>query len=150
LAIVAPAYRRSVRALVVSGLFFAGLVIQLAVMAGGARPERNRGFRLGALPDVFSLRVTVGLLIGDRFLGEAWASYGRAFAYGALLAVALLVTVLLVRSDRRTIAFALIALAYASLFFCVQLVGRVPGASIRRYTAHGWMRPATFSFRFSC
>ena len=127
LALVAPAYRRSVRALLVSGLFLAGLVVQLAVMAGGARPERNWGFRLGALPDVFSLRVTGGLLVGDRFLDDAWAAYGRAFAYGAFLAVALLVTVLLARSDRRTIAFTLIALAYAGLFFCVQLVGRGTG-----------------------
>jgi hypothetical protein len=127
LALVAPAYRRSVRALVVSGLFLTGLVVQLAVMAGGARPERNWGFRLAALPDVFSLRVTGGLLVGDRFLGDAWDAYGRVFAYGAFLAVALLVTVLLVRSDRRTIAFALIALAYAGLFFCVQLVGRGTG-----------------------
>jgi hypothetical protein len=127
LAIVAPAYRRSGRALIVSGLFLVGLVVQLAVMAGGARPERNWGFRLGALPDVFSLRVTGGLLVGDRFLGDAWAAYGRAFAYGALLAVSVVITALLVRSDRRTIVFALIALAYAGLFFYVQLVGRGTG-----------------------
>jgi hypothetical protein len=34
---------------------------------------------------------------------------------------------LLLRSDRRTIAFALIALGYAGLVFCVQLVGRGTG-----------------------
>jgi hypothetical protein len=127
LAIVAPAYRLSVRAFVVSALFFAGLVMQFGVMASGARPERNWGFRLGALPEVFSLRVTGGLLVGDRFLGDAWAAYGRAFAYGAALAVAVVITALLAHSDRRTIAFALIALAYAGLFFCVQLVGRGTG-----------------------
>jgi hypothetical protein len=127
LAIVGPVARRSVRALVVSALFLAGLLVQFAVIAGGARPERNWGFRLGALLDVFSLRVAGGLLVGDRFLGDAWAAYGRAFAYGAFLAVAALITVLLVRSDRRTIAFALISLGYAGLFFCVQLVGRGTG-----------------------
>jgi hypothetical protein len=127
LAIVAPVARRSVRALVVSGLFLAGLLAQFVVMAGGARPERNWGFRLGALPDVFSLRVTGGLLVGDRFLGDAWAAYGRAFAYGAFLAVAIVIAVLLLRSDRRAIAFALIALGYAGLFFCVQLFGRGTG-----------------------
>jgi hypothetical protein len=127
LAIVAPLARRSGRALVVSGLFLASLLVQFAVIAGGARPERNWGFRLGALPDVFSLRVAGGLLVGDRFLGDAWAAYGRAFAYGAFLAVATVITVLLVRSDRRTIAFALISLGYAGLFFCVQLVGRGTG-----------------------
>ena len=127
LAIVAPVYRRSPRALAVSALFLAALLAQFAVMAGGARPERNWGFRLGALPDVFSLRVTGGLLVGDRFLGDAWTAYGRVFAYGAFLVVAIVVVLLLVRSDRRTIAFALIALAYAGLFFCVQLVGRGTG-----------------------
>jgi hypothetical protein len=127
LAIVAPAYRRSGRALVVSGLFLVGLVIQFAVIGGGARPERNWSFRLEALPDVFSFRVAGGLLVGDRFLGDAWAAGGRGFAYGALLIVAVVITVLLVRSDRRTIAFALIALGYAGLFFCVQLVGRGTG-----------------------
>jgi hypothetical protein len=127
LAIVAPAYRRGVRPFVVSGLFLAALVVQFVVMAGGARPERNWGFRLGALPDVFSLRVTGGLLVGDRFLGDAWAAYGRAFAYGALLVVAIVIVALVLRGDRRTIAFALISLGYAGLFFCVQLVGRGTG-----------------------
>ena len=127
LAIVAPAARRSVRALIVSGLMLAGLLVQFVVMAGGARPERNWGFRLGALPDVFSFRVTGGLLVGDRFLGDAWAAYDRAFAYGAFLAVAVVIAVLLLHSNRRTIAFALISLSYAGLFFCVQLVGRGTG-----------------------
>jgi hypothetical protein len=127
LAIVAPVARRSVRALVVSGLFLAALVVQLAIIAGGARPERNWGFRLGALPEIFALRVGGGLLVGDRFLGDAWDGYGRAFAYGALLLVAAVVALLLRRSDRRTTAFALIALGYAGLFFCVQLVGRGTG-----------------------
>jgi len=127
LAIVAPMTRRSVRALVVSALFVAGLAIQFAIMAGGVRPERNWGFRLEALPDVFSLRVAGALLVGDRFLGDAWTAFGRAFAYGALLTVVAVITALLLRSDRRTIAFALIALGYAGLVFCVQLVGRGTG-----------------------
>jgi hypothetical protein len=127
LAIVAPLARRSVRALVVSGLFCAALVVQLAVIAGGTRPERNWGFRFGALPEIFALRVGGGLLVGDRFLGDAWDGYGRGFAYGALLLVAVVIALLLRRSDRRTIAFALIALAYAGLFFCVQLIGRGTG-----------------------
>jgi hypothetical protein len=127
LAIVAPIARRSARALVVSGLYFTALVVQLAIIAGGARPERNWGFRLGALPEIFALRVGGGLLVGDRFLGDAWNGLGRAFAYGALLLVALVVALLLRRSDRRAIAFALIALGYAGLFFCVQLIGRGTG-----------------------
>jgi hypothetical protein len=127
LAIVAPFARRSVRALVVSSLFFAALAAQFAIIAGGVRPERNWGFRLGALPEIFALRVAGGLLVGDRFLGDAWAGYGRAFAYGALLLVTSVIALLLLRSDRRTVAFALISLGYAGLFFCVQLVGRGTG-----------------------
>jgi hypothetical protein len=127
LAVVAPAARRSARAFVVTGLFLAALLVQLAIIAGGVRPERNWGFRLGALPEIFALRVAGGLLVGDRFLGDAWDGYGRAFAYGALLLVALVIALLLRRSDRRTIAFALIALGYAGLFFCVQLIGRGTG-----------------------
>jgi hypothetical protein len=127
LAVVAPIARRSVRALVVSGLFLAALMVHIAIIAGGARPERNWGFRLGALPEIFALRVAGGLLVGDRFLGDAWDGYGRAFAYGALLLVAAVIALLLRRSDRRTTAFALIALGYAGLFFCVQLVGRGTG-----------------------
>jgi hypothetical protein len=127
LGIAAPIARRSVRALVVSGLFLAALVVQLAIIAGGARPERNWGFRLGALPEIFALRVGGGLLVGDRFLGDAWDGYGRAFAYGALVLVAAVIVLLLRHSDRRRIVFALIALAYAGLFFCVQLVGRGTG-----------------------
>jgi hypothetical protein len=127
LAIAAPLARRSSRALIVSGLLVAGLLAQFVVMAGGARPERNWGFRLGALPDVFSFRVTGGLLVGDRFLGDAWVAYGRAFAYGAFLAVAVLIAVLLLHRSRRTIAFALISLSYAGLFLCVQLIGRGTG-----------------------
>jgi hypothetical protein len=127
LAIVAPLTRRSSRALVVPGLFLAALLTHLAIIAGGARPERNWGFRFGALPEIFGFRVAGGLLVGDRFLGNAWADFGRAFAYGALLLVASVIVLLLLRGDRRTVAFALVSLGYAGLFFCVQLVGRGTG-----------------------
>jgi hypothetical protein len=127
LAIVAPIARRSIRALVVSGALLATLVVQFAFIWGGARPERNWGFRLGALSDIFSLRVAGGLLVGDRFLGEAWADLGRTFAYGALLLVISVIAVLMLRSDPRTAAFALMSLSYAGLFFCVQLAGRGTG-----------------------
>jgi hypothetical protein len=127
LAIVGPIARRSIRGLVVPGLFLAALVAQFAIIAGGARPERNWSFRLGALPDIFALRVAGGLLVGDRFLGDAWGAYGRGFAYGALLLVASVIVFLLLRSDRRRVAFAFVSLAYAGLFFCVQLVGRGTG-----------------------
>jgi hypothetical protein len=127
LAVVAPMVRRSRRALFVPCLFGAALIVQLVIIAGGARPERNWGFRLGALPEIFSLRVAGGLLVGDRFLGDAWSAYGRGFAYGALLLVAAVVGTLLFRGDGRRAAFSLVALGYAGLFFCVQLVGRGTG-----------------------
>jgi hypothetical protein len=127
LAIAALVVRRNRHALVVPGLFFATLVIQYSIIAGGPRPERNWGFRVGALPEIFSLRVAGGLLIGDRFLGDAWSAYGRTFAYGAFFLVAAVIALLLARTDRRTAAFVLTALGYSGLFFCVQLVGRGTG-----------------------
>jgi len=127
LAIVGPTVRRSRRSLVVSCLFGVALLIQLAILANGTRPGRNWGFRLGALPDIFSFRIAGGLLVGDRFLGHAWMAYGRGFAYGALVLVAAVIAALLARSDRRAVLFTLIALGYAGLFFCVQLFGRGTG-----------------------
>jgi hypothetical protein len=109
-------------------------------MWGGARPERNWGFRLEAVPEIFSLRVAGGLLVGDRFLGDAWATYGRGFAYGALALVTAIIAALMFRSDRRTVAFALISLGYAGLFFCVQMIGRGTGnldPSIRGFQLNG-------------
>ena len=124
LAIVPPLVHRRRRALLVPGVFAVALVVQFAIIAGGARPQRNWGFRLSALPDIFSYRVAGGLLVGDRYLGHAWSAYGRGFAYGALLVVTAVLTGLLLRSDRRRVAFSLLALGYGGLFFCVQLVGR--------------------------
>lgn len=124
LAIVPPIVRRSRRALLVPCLFGVALAVQFAIIAGGARPERNWAFRLGALPDIFSYRVAGGLLVGDRYLGHAWSAYGRGFAYAALLIIAAVIGGLLLGSDRRRVAFSLLALGYGGLFFCVQLVGR--------------------------
>jgi hypothetical protein len=127
LAVVAPLARRSVRALAVSGVFVAGLAVQLLITWGGERPGRNWGFRPSDLLDIFSLRVTGGLLVGDRFLDNAWLAYGRTFSHGALLLIAAVIAFLLWRSERATVAFVLISLGYGCLFFCVQLVGRGTG-----------------------
>jgi hypothetical protein len=131
LAIVAPVACRSLRAAAVSGFFLVGLATQLLLMRGGESPGRNWAFHLSDLPDIFSLRVAGGLLVGDRFLDDLWLAYGRAFSYAALVVVAavigLLLSLLLSRSDRPTAAFVLISLAYAGLFFCVQLFGRGTG-----------------------
>jgi hypothetical protein len=127
LAIVAPIARRSVRVLVVSTCFFAGLAVQAILMRGGESPERNWEFHLVDVPDIFSLRVTGGLLVGDRFLDDLWLSIGRAFSYGALAVAAAVIVALLLRTDRRTAAFTLISLAYAGLFYAVHMVGRGTG-----------------------
>jgi hypothetical protein len=124
LAVVAPAMRRRRSSLAVSGVFLAGLATQLLIMTGGEMPERNWSFRLGDLPQIFALRVTGGLLVGDHFLGDLWLDYGHTFSYMALAVVAVILAVLLLRADRPTAAFALLAISYAGLFFCVQLVGR--------------------------
>jgi hypothetical protein len=124
LAVVAPAMRRRRSSLAVSGVFLAGLAAQLLLVSAGDVPERNWAFRLGDLPETFALRVTGGLLVGDHFLGDLWLDYGRAFSYTALAVVAVVLGVLLVRANRPTAAIALMAISYAGLFFCVQLVGR--------------------------
>jgi hypothetical protein len=124
LAVVAPAMRRTRSSLAVSGIFLAGLATQLLLVSAGDVPERNWGFRLGDLPQTFALRVTGGLLVGDHFLGDLWLDYGRAFSYTALAVVAVVLGILLLRANRPTAAFALMAISYGGLFFCVQLVGR--------------------------
>jgi hypothetical protein len=124
LAIVAPAVRRSFPSLVVSAVFVTGFAVQVIPMVGGERPQRLWAFRVRDLPDIFSLRVTGGLLVGDRPLGHLWLAYGRTFSYAALLIVVVVVGLLVFRSDRMTVYFVLISLGYAGLFFCVQLVGR--------------------------
>jgi hypothetical protein len=127
LAVVAPVARRGARSLVVPGFFLIGLAVQLLLMWGGEAPRRNWAFALTDLPDIFSLRVTGGMLVGDRFLDDGWLEYGRAFSYGALLFVTVVVALLMRRSDRPTAAFVVISLGYAGLFFSVQLVGRGTG-----------------------
>ena len=127
LALVAPVVRRSRRGGVVTAVFVAGLVVQYAIISGGGPPERNWEFREVAVPVIFSLRVGGGLLVGDRFLGDAWSAFGHAFAFGALLVVAGVIASLMRRSTRRTVAFAVIALSYAGLFFAVQMFGRGTG-----------------------
>jgi hypothetical protein len=124
LAVVAPAMRRSRGSLAVSAVFVAGVATQLLIMSGGDTPERNWSFRLGDLPQIFALRVAGGLLVGDHFLGDLWLDYGHTFSYTALAVVAVILAVLLLRADRPAAAFALLAISYAGLFFCIQLVGR--------------------------
>lgn len=127
LAIVGPIVRRSLRALVVSGSFAAGLIVQLALMRGGASPERNWAFNLWDVPDIFSLRVTGGVLVGDRFLDDAWLSVGRTFSVGAVAIVSAATVALLFVNRRRTRAFALMSVAYATLFLGAHLAGRGTG-----------------------
>jgi hypothetical protein len=124
LAIVAPAVRRNARSFLVSVVFVSGFAAQVLAMIGGERPQRLWSFSLSDLSDIFSLRVTGGLLVGDRFLGHFWLAYGRAFSYAALLIIVVIVGLLAFGSDRMTVYFVVIALGYAGLFFCVQLVGR--------------------------
>jgi hypothetical protein len=80
--------RRGRRELVVPASLLAGLAVQLgATTLAGESPERLTRFDATDLPLLFALRVTGSLLVGDRFLDDAWLSLGRVFAYGALLAV---------------------------------------------------------------
>jgi hypothetical protein len=124
LAVVAPIVRRRVHAVVVSTVYAAGLAVQALAMLGGQSPQREWAFRASDLPSIFSLRVSGGLLVGDRFLGDLWLRYGGVFSYSAFAIVAAIVVLLAVRSDSATTSFVVIALGYAGLFFCTQLVGR--------------------------
>ena len=127
LAVVGPVARRSRGAVAVSLSFGAGLAVQLVLMRGGANPERNWAFSVWDVPDIFSLRVAGGLLVGDRFLDDAWLSLGRAFSVAAVAILATVIVVLAIGNTRRTVVFSLIALTYAGLFLGVHLAGRGTG-----------------------
>lgn len=127
LAVVGPLARRSIRALAVSACFASGLLVQLAIARGGEGPQRNWAFSLLDIPDIFALRVMGGLLVGDRFLDDAWLSLGRAFSAAATALLLAAIAALLVVSTRRAAAFALLSLTYSALFLGVHLVGRGTG-----------------------
>jgi hypothetical protein len=117
--------RRGRRELVVPASLLAGLAVQLgATTLAGESPERLTRFDATDLPLLFALRVTGSLLIGDRFLDDAWLSLGRVFAYGALLAVAAALLAGAVGSGRATRLFVAVAAGYAVVLFGVFLVGR--------------------------
>ena len=113
------------RELVVPAFLVAGLAIQLgATVLAGESPERLTRFDPTDLPLLFSLRVTGSLLVGDRFLDEAWLSLGRPFAYGALLAVGGVLLIGALRTERATRVFVTIAAGYSVVLFGVFLAGR--------------------------
>jgi hypothetical protein len=117
--------RRGRRELVVPASFAAGIAVQLGATAlAGESPERLTRFDQADLPLLFALRVTGSLVVGDRFLDDAWLSLGRVFAYGALLAVGAALLAGAVRSGRATRLFVAVAAGYAVLLFGVFLAGR--------------------------
>ena len=127
LALVAPLTRRSGRALIVSTSFVVGLAVQAILMYGGDSPERNWEFQLEDVRDILSLRVAGGLLVGDRFLDDAWLALGRSFSYAALAAVSVAIVALLLRTRSRASTFSLISLTYGLLFYSLHAVGRGTG-----------------------
>jgi len=117
--------RRGRRELVVPASLVVGLAVQLGTTAlAGESPERLTRFDAADLPLLFALRVAGSLLVGDRFLDDAWLSLGRVFAYGALIAVGASLLVGAVRSERATRLFAAVAAGYAVVLFGAFLVGR--------------------------
>jgi hypothetical protein len=117
--------RRGRRELVVPASLVVSLAVQLGTTAlAGESPERLTRFDAADLPLLFALRIAGSLLVGDRFLDDAWLSLGRVFAYGALVAVAALLLAGAFRSGRATRLFAGIAAAYAVALFGAFLVGR--------------------------
>jgi hypothetical protein len=117
--------RRGRRELVVPASLLAGLAVQLGATAlTGESPERLTRFDATDLPLLFALRVTGSLLVGDRFLDDAWLALGRVFAYGALLAVGAALVAGAVTSGRATRLFVAVAAGYAVVLFGVFLAGR--------------------------
>ena len=117
--------RRVRNELVVPAALVVGVAVQLAAtFLGGESPERLTRFDAADVPLLFALRVTGSLVVGDRFLDDAWFSLGRAFAYGTLVAVAAILVAGALKSDRATRFFVLTAGGYAVLLFGVFLAGR--------------------------
>ena len=117
--------RRGRRELVVPASLLVGVAVQLGATAlAGESPERLTRFDATDLPLLFALRVTGSLLVGDRFLDDAWLALGRVFAYGALLAVGAALMTGAVRSGRATRVFVGVAAGYAVVLFGVFLAGR--------------------------
>ena len=117
--------RRERRELMVPAALVAGLAVQLGVTAlAGEPPQRLTAFDPADLPLLYALRVTGSLLVGDRFLDDAWLSLGRLFAYGSLIAVGAALVAGAARVRGATRLFVAVAAGYSVLLFGVFLAGR--------------------------
>jgi hypothetical protein len=145
LALVAPVVRRSRRgASSPPSSWQASSSSTRSSRAAGPRAELGvpRGRRTGDLLAPRGRRAAPG----GSLPRDAWSAFGHAFAFGALLVVAGVIASLTRRSDRRTVAFAVIALSYAGLFLRrpdVRARDRWPGPGRPRVPAQ-WsaVRPA--------
>jgi len=127
LAAVAAYRRRTVRGLVVPTVFVIALVLQGLIVLGGEGPQRFARFDPTSLLEIFALRVTGPILVGDRFLDDAWLSLGRIFAYGALVTVVAVLVYGFARFGRATRMFTALSCSYAVAFFVVPLAVRGTG-----------------------
>lgn len=116
-AVAMAALRRARREWLVVAAFSTAVVVQLLLdRTAAAAPPYRVSSSVGDLFAVFGVRVLGGVVIGERWLGDAW----RAWHYGVvLLAIAVLVALAVVcrRAGRDRWAFAVGALVMAFVVF---------------------------------
>jgi hypothetical protein len=116
--------RKTRGALVIPLVFASGVVVQLAAMAFSESPQRLTRFDAADIPQLFALRVTGSLLVGDRFIDDLWVALDGAFSYGSLAVVTVACCIGAAKAGRQTRVFVGLSCLYAVTFFAVDLFGR--------------------------
>jgi hypothetical protein len=125
---------RDQRARAVSVAFFAGLAVQVVFVFRATvlmtdptlvrYPVQWAASDPSILPGLYGLRVAAALLVGDRFLDEAWGTLGWQLAAAGILAVLAVIGYGLVRSERRGRLWISVAFGYSVLCFVMPVMAR--------------------------
>ena len=108
---------------VVPGLIALGVLVQLALRDEGA--ERIGGVDVAAVPRIFAERVTSSLVAGDQHLFDLFdGRTGSPFAWGSLVAVALVVALALWRLSGRRRMLVAVSAALSLAFFLIPVISR--------------------------
>ena len=107
---------------IVPAVFGAAAAAQaLTVVLSRRGEQRFSDFNVIDVPLVYSLRVTGSVLVGDRFLDEAWLRFGWYFALGSLALVGGVCLYGMIRARGQRLAFMIAAVTYSGLIFTVSL-----------------------------
>lgn len=112
----------------------------LQVLGTATSEAGQKAFRTNTtdIAKLLVVRVFGSVVVGERFIDEAWRSWGMWFGLGALVIVAVGLVVLLRRSDRSRRSLAIVAVGYAVA---------IGAASLRtRGTEPFALQPHRFSF----